>query len=275
VNRDSDSEVPHSTVALFPCNSSSDSSLNPWYKCYLNEQKYFGAPPHEKPAEIFFFTSSPREGTVESKILPRILTKQYHADAIFGTGRGRRVQIHEVPVTFAQIWKRAVIEKKWVNVEQQRRNVEEHNRTIRDIIESQGEDIDPRAVQISMTYSRPKIQKIQLQRHHIPGMLFIELEAGEFIMDTKFPSPIAPDVYFILVDKPGQEFVRCENLYDLKKTVEVEEGQSMSLSFEGIDGKEIKVEIGGSNEIRLSGQGMPRNWDGSERGDLVINVVIV
>jgi hypothetical protein len=76
-----------------------------------------------------------------------------------------------------------------------------------------------------------------------------------------------------LTDKLGQDFVRCENLYDLKKTVEMEEGQSMLLSFEGIDGKEIKVDIGGSNEIRLSGQGMPRNWDGLERRDRVIDII--
>ena len=67
--------------------------------------------------------------------------------------------------------------------------------------------------------------------------------------------------------------MRCENLYDLRKTIKVKEGESISVSFEGIDGKEIKVEIGGSKEIRLSGQGMPRNWDGSERGDLVIEIV--
>jgi hypothetical protein len=217
--------------------------LNPWHKLYLDEQRYFVAPPYKKPDEIFFFTTSPREGTVESKTLPRILTKRYHAEAIFGTGRGHRVQIHEVPVTFSQIWKRALVVKKWVNAKQRGSN--------------------------------PEPKRIQLQRHHIPGTLFIELEAGELIMDTMFPSLISPDVYFILADKPGQEFVRCENLYDLRKTVEVEEGQSMSLSFQGIDGKEIQVEIEGSNEIRLSGQGMPRNWDGSDRGDLVIDIVTV
>ena len=134
-------------------------------------------------------------------------------------------------------------------------------------------DIDPQTLESMIQSLKPKSPKIQLQRYHIPGTLFIELEAGEFITDSKFPSPIAPDLYFILVDKPGQGFVRCENLYDLRKTIKVKEGESISVSFEGIDGKEIKVEIGGSKEIRLSGQGMPRNWDGSERGDLVIEIV--
>ena len=110
--------------------------------------------------------------------------------------------------------------------------------------------------------------KIQLQRHHTPGTLFFAPEAGD--LNINDPSMIAPDVCFRMADATGQEFTRCEKCeYDLKRTVEVEEGQ-LEVSFLGIDGKEIKFEIEGRKIVRVEGEGMPRNWEGTNRGDLLV-----
>lgn len=114
--------------------------------------------------------------------------------------------------------------------------------------------------------------KIQLQRHHIPGTMFITPEGGS--LDINVMSSMCPDVYFRLVDAEGQEFTRSEkNKYDLMRRVDVEEGQT-NLVFTGIDGCEIKVEIErGEGSQRLVGHGMPRIWDGTNRGELIVEFV--
>jgi hypothetical protein len=114
--------------------------------------------------------------------------------------------------------------------------------------------------------------KVQLQRHHVPGTLFSVPEGGS--LDINFATSVCPDVYYRLVDVEGQEFKRSlGNLYDLTRRVEVEEGQT-KVSFVGIDGSEIQVEIDGKKESqRLLGHGMPRNWDGTSRGDLILEFV--
>ena len=111
---------------------------------------------------------------------------------------------------------------------------------------------------------------IQLQRHHIPGTLFTASEAGDY--DINDDSVTAPDVCYRMVDAPGQEFARLDSIYDLKRIVEVEEG-NREIIFEGIDTKEIKVEILETNCVRIPGAGMPRDPEGGSRGDLIIEIV--
>jgi len=118
---------------------------------------------------------------------------------------------------------------------------------------------------------QPQEMKMQLQRHHVPGTLFFAPEAGDMsIMD---PSPIPPDVCYRLVDAKGQDFVRCHNLYDLRRTVEIGDGQSEA-SIKGIDGDEITFKIAGEKQIRIEGKGMPKDWEGTKRGDLIVELLI-
>lgn len=90
------------------------------------------------------------------------------------------------------------------------------------------------------------------------------------IMDI---STVAPDVCFRLVDAEGQNFVRCSNKYDLRCTEEVEEGQ-LEASVKGVDGEEIMFNIAGTKQVRIPGKGMPKDWEGKYRGDLIIDLVI-
>lgn len=114
--------------------------------------------------------------------------------------------------------------------------------------------------------------KIQLQRHHVPGTFFVARDGGS--LNINVLSLVFPDVYFRMVDMEGQEFKRSlENVYDLKRRMEIAESQTIVV-FKGIDGAEITVEIEGkSSSCRLRGHGMPRKWDGSDRGDLLIELV--
>jgi DnaJ-class molecular chaperone len=78
-------------------------------------------------------------------------------------------------------------------------------------------------------------------------------------------------VYFRLVDAPGQMFVRGRSPYDLKMKAEVEEGQ-LEVVVKGVDGEDIKVDISGQTCINVPGKGMPQDWQGGDRGDLIIEV---
>lgn len=112
--------------------------------------------------------------------------------------------------------------------------------------------------------------QIQIQRHHVPGTLFTATEAGDFDINDDSLTP--PDVCYRMVDAEVQEFFRLDSVYDLKRIVKVEDGER-EVTFEGIDGKEIKVDIAGTNNVRIPGAGMPRNSEGGGRGDVIVEVV--
>ena len=218
---------------------------DPWRIQYFLEKERFSVPPESKPSSLLFFTSSsPEAYTTESKRTLRKITKLYNPDHIFGTAPARKVHLREIYVTFAQIWNRNVIVERW---------------------EQQGQDSEGYLVFEQQEF------KIQLQRHHVPGTLFFATEAGD--LNINDDSMVAPDVCFRVVDAPGQEFSRCESRYDLKRTLEIEEGQ-LEVVFTGIDGKEIKFEIEGRKCVRVPGEGMPRNWEGTNRGDLIIDLIV-
>jgi hypothetical protein len=218
---------------------------DPWRIQYFLEKERLSAPPESKPSSLLFFTSSsPETYITESKRTLRKITKLYNPDHIFGTAPARKVHLREIYVTFLQIWNRNVIVKRW---------------------EQQGQDSEG-----YLSFEQQELN-VQLQRHHVPGTLFFATEAGD--LNINDDSMVAPDVCFRIVDAPGQNFSRCESRYDLKRTLEIEEGQ-LEVSFTGIDGKEIKFEIEGRKYVRLPGEGMPRNWEGTNRGDLIIDLVV-
>jgi hypothetical protein len=216
-----------------------------WRIQYFLEKERLSAPPESKPSSLLFFTSSsPETYITESKRALRKITKLYNPDHIFGTAPARKVHLREIYVTFPQIWNRNVFIERW---------------------EQQGQDSEG-----YLSFEQQEL-KIRLQRHHVPGTLFFATEAGD--LNINDDSMVAPDVCFRIVDAPGQNFSRCESRYDLKRTLEIEEGQ-LEVSFTGIDGKEIKFEIEGRKYVRLPGEGMPRNWEGTNRGDLIIDLVV-
>jgi DnaJ-class molecular chaperone len=113
---------------------------------------------------------------------------------------------------------------------------------------------------------------IQVQRHHLPGTLFMATEAGS--LDINVPSNVAPDVCYRLVDAEGQEFVRSKTYkYDLMTNVEVEEGQ-LEATIQGIDGQDIIVEVLDQKRVRIPGHGMPKDWQGINRGDLIVTITL-
>lgn len=216
---------------------------DPWRIQYCIERERLSTPTESKPSSFLFFTSSPEKCNKESKHTLRKITSVYNQDNIFGTAPARKVHLREIKVTFHQIWNRSVISERW---------------------ERQGQDF-----QGYLLFEEQEL-KIQLQRHHIPGTLFFATEAGD--LNINDASVVSPDVCFRMVDAPGQEFSRCDS-YDLKRTLEIEEGQ-IEVSFMGIDGKEINFEIEGRKQVRLPGEGMPRNWEGTNRGDLIIEFIV-
>ena len=215
-----------------------------WRIHYLIEKERLSVPAESKPSGLVFFTTSPKICIKESKDSPRTITKIYKPDHIFGTAPVRKVHLREIPVNFFQIWNRSVITKR---------------------CRRQGQDSEGYLV-----FEEQEL-KIQLQRHHVPGTLFFASEAGDF--DINDPSMIAPDVCYRMVDVAGQQFIRAASVYDLKGTVEVEEGQ-LNASLLGIDGKEISFEIEGRKQVRLPGEGLSRNWEGTNRGDLIIDIIV-
>jgi DnaJ-class molecular chaperone len=41
----------------------------------------------------------------------------------------------------------------------------------------------------------------------------------------------------------------------------------------GVDGREVKFEIEeGGRQVRILGEGMAKDWEGKERGDLIIDI---
>ena len=120
-----------------------------------------------------------------------------------------------------------------------------------------------------------KINNLKFNYNDIIPLEHYFLLTGAGDLNINDPSMIAPDVCFQITDATGQEFTRSEKCeYDLKRTVEVEEGQ-LEASFFGIDGKEIKFDIKGRKIVRVEGEGMSRNWEGTDRGDLLVEIVVV
>ena len=217
---------------------------DPWRIQYCIERERL-SPRDSKPSSLLFFTKTSNKTTIESKHNLRKITKLYPPENLFGLGAPRKIHLRETRVTFSQIWNRHVIVERW---------------------ERQGQDSE------GYLLFEDQQLKIQLQRHHTPGTLFFATGAGD--LNINDPSMIAPDVCFQMADATGQEFTRSEKCeYDLKRTVEVEEGQ-LEVSFLGIDGKEIKFDIEGREIVRVEGEGMPRNWDGTDRGDLFVEIVV-
>jgi hypothetical protein len=222
---------------------SSTVTTDPWRIQYCIEREHL-SPRDSKPSSLLFLT--PKKITRESKHSLRKITKLYPPENLFGLGTPRKAHLREIRVTFSQIWNRNVIVERW---EQQSQDSEGY-----------------------LSFEDQQF-KIQLQRHHTPGTLFFATGAGD--LNINDPSMSAPDVCFQIADAPGQEFIRSERCeYDLKLTVEVEEGQ-LEASFLGIDGKEIKFDIKGRKIVRVKGEGMPRNWEGTDRGDLLVEIVVV
>jgi hypothetical protein len=214
---------------------------------YFLEQARLSAGPESKPRSIYFFTDDRTKGVTESRSSARKFTSAYSPEEIFGTAAERSAHVRALPVTFSQIWKREMIVMKWENMSQ---------------------DYDG-----SLVIDGQEC-KAQLQRHHIPGTLFCVPEGGN--LDINFNTPICPDVYYRLVDAEGQEFKRrVGHLYDLKRRVEIAVGQQR-VAFMGIDGTEIQVEIiKGEQFQRVAGHGMPRKYDGTNRGDLILEFVTI
>ena len=215
----------------------------PWKIQLCLEKERLLIPQESKPSALLFFTDDITRVTRESKSDGRILTKVYHPNELFGTAPPRKVQLREIPVTFSQIWNRHTFLQKWTR---------------------QGQDHE------GYLQFEDKELKIQIQRHHVPGTLFTATEAGDFDINDDSLTP--PDVCYRMVDAEGQEFFRLDSVYDLKRIVKVEDGER-EVTFEGIDGKEIKVDIAGTNGVRIPGAGMPRNSEGGSRGDLIVEVV--
>ena len=217
---------------------------DPWHLQYCLERERLSAPEDSKPESLYFFGVDRTKGIRETRSSPRRFTSVYSPDQIFGTAPERHAELRDVPVTFSQIWDREMILKNWI------RHSQDHHGDL----EFQKQEF-----------------KIQLQRHHVPGTFFVAREGGS--LNINYLTLVFPDVYFRLVDMVGQEFRRSlENVYDLKRKMEVAEGQT-KVEFTGIDGAEITVEIEGKSFCRLQGHGMPRKWDGSDRGDLLIEFV--
>jgi DnaJ-class molecular chaperone len=55
--------------------------------------------------------------------------------------------------------------------------------------------------------------------------------------------------------------------------VEVEEGQLETI-IEGIDGQLITVEVLDQQRVRIPGHGMPKDWQGKDRGDLIVIITL-
>lgn len=237
-------EIPPKQTSTPPCPSAQPKAPEESWKLQLClEKKRLLLPQGSKPSALLFFTDDITIQTRESKSDPRILTKVYRPNELFGTAPPRKVHLREIPVTFSQIWNRHTFLQKWT------RHGQDHEGYL------QLED---------------KELKIQIQRHHVPGTLFTATEAGDFNINDHSTTP--PDVCYRMVDAEGQEFCRLDSVYDLKRTVTAEDGQR-EVTLEGIDGKEITVEIAGTNKVRISGAGMPRNPEGGCRGDLILEVV--
>jgi len=215
-----------------------------WQTRYLLEQRLLNSPPGTKPFAISFL-SDDGQHVRESANTPRKITGAYSPEQIFGTASERKAELRPLEATFQQIWKRGALRRKWE----------------RFAMDHQG-----------YLEIEEKEMKIQLQRHHVPGMFFIYTEGGS--LNINDPTHVFPDVYYQLVDAPDQEFVRCrDNLYDLKREIKIHEGETV-VSFEGIDGEAITVEFeNGESEVTIKGKGMARDYEGSSRGDLVLNLV--
>lgn len=153
------------------------------------------------------------------------------------------MEVRDVPVTFSQIWNREVIWRKWDAIRQ---------------------DDD------GWLDFRECTLKIQLQRQHGPGTLFFVQEGGdESVLEEE--GTAAPDVGFRLVDADGQRFTRVDK-WDLQTTVYGSccgEGALI-----GVDGREIRFEIEeGARQVRIAEEGMPSDWEGKSRGDLIVDIV--
>jgi len=112
--------------------------------------------------------------------------------------------------------------------------------------------------------------KIQLQRQHGPGTLFILQEGGDENVLYEEGTAV-PDVVFRLVDAAGQLFTRV-NKWDLQTTVYGSCcGEGLVI---GVDGREILFEIEeGARQVRIAEEGMPSDWEGKSRGDLIVDII--
>jgi DnaJ-class molecular chaperone len=113
--------------------------------------------------------------------------------------------------------------------------------------------------------------KMQVQRHHGPGTLFFVAEGGDEGILEEWTA--APDVAFRLVDADGQQFMRVDK-WDLQTEFHQGGGDCEEGFVVGIDGREVKFEIEeGGRQIRIEGEGMPKDWEGKQRGDLIVDLV--
>jgi len=215
----------------------------PWRIQLCLEKERLLIPAESKPSALLFFTTDITKPTRESKSDPRNITKVYRPDELFGTAPARKVHLREIPVTFSQIWNRHTFIQKWTR----------HGQDHQGYLQFENKEL-----------------KIQMQRHHVPGTFFTASEAGDYDINDDSITP--PDVCFRMVDAPGQDFSRLDSIYDLKRIVELEDGER-EITFKGVDGKEIKVEIAETNHVRIPGAGMPRTAEGGNRGDLIVEVV--
>lgn len=235
-------DTPHRITT--PPLKSSHPSTDPWRIHYCIEKERLSAPTDSKPSALLFYADNPNKFSRESKSTTRKFTNLYHPDHIFGTAAERKVQLRDLRVTFFQIWNRGALLLQW---DRQCQDAEGY-----------------------LALERREL-RVQLQRHHVPGTLFVAVEAGDLNINDS--SLVAPDVYFRLVDAAGQDFVRSDScVHDLKATIEIEEGQFEG-SITSIDGKEIKFEIAGRQYVCIPGEGMPRDWEGLNRGDLIVEVI--
>jgi hypothetical protein len=214
-----------------------------WKTRYLLERRLLSSPPNSKPVAIFFFTDKRLELTRESPNTLRRITRAYSVDQIFGTAPARKAHLRPLVVTFRQIWERERLNVSW----------EQHGTDHQGYLEIEERELG-----------------VQLQRHHVPGLFFVYLEGGN--VDINDPCDRLPDVYYQIVDASNQNFVRCENVYDLKMDIMASEGQT-EVSFEGIDGERITACVEGHSQILIKGKGMSRDYEGSSRGDLIINLI--
>jgi DnaJ-class molecular chaperone len=141
-------------------------------------------------------------------------------------------------VTFPQIWNREVLRPKWSALRQ---------------------DVD------GWLDFKEFTARLQLQRHHGPGTLFFVAEGG----DESVLCDGTPDVAFRLVDSPGQRFERVGR-WDLQTSFHGACGDGVVV---GVDGREVRFEIEeGGRQVIILGEGMAKDWEGKERGDLIIDI---
>jgi hypothetical protein len=202
-------------------------------------------PCDQKPNALHFFNAPSTETITESKFTAhRLFSNAYTPNQLFGLAPSRKCEIREVPVTFLQIWNREVLWRKW--------------------------DVVRRDEDGWLTFEEKGV-KMQIQRHHGPGTLFFVGEGGDEGILEEWVT--APDVAFRLVDADGQRFRRFDK-WDLQTEFQRGEEACGEGFVVGIDGREVKFEIEeGGREVRIEGEGMSKDWEGKQRGDLIVELV--